>query len=426
MRDLHNMIKNKPVVVFTTPILHHPPLGGPALRIENTIKALSQICDLWIVFRGSIKDIGGEESLRFYKSYCKQFYLISSHSTPGRFVHILKRGVNFISKRLLGISPFGPDEAHRRFLKLAQSINPEIIWLGYGNISYPLLRYVKRHAKFKTVVDTDSVWSRFILRGLPYAQSDEERQTIHKSGRKKEEEELCGTQLADITTAVSEVDADYYRKLAKHPRQIHTFSNVIDIDSYQQIPPVPEGLKRPSIYLAGTFWPHSPMEDAARWAITDILPLVRRDIPDIHFYIVGSGSDEILHDIKDPAVTITGRLPSVLPYLCHSNVALVPLRFESGTRFKILEAGASGTPVVSTTLGAEGISITHGENILIADDPQTIADSIVKLINDPHSAAMMARKLKKLIYEKYSIKALVEEGNLILEGLFQQTNRIQC
>src|SRR4029077_17781489 len=136
------------------------------------------------------------------------------------------------------------------------------------------------------------------------------------------------------------------------------------------------------VYLAGTFWPGSPMEDAARWVIENILPIVRQQIPNLHLYIVGADSDKTVPDISDPKITITGKLPSVLPYLSHADVSLVPLRFESGTRFKILEAGACGIPVVSTTLGAEGIAVEHGRDILLADEPEAFASSIIRLIKE--------------------------------------------
>lgn len=159
------------------------------------------------------------------------------------------------------------------------------------------------------------------------------------------------------------------------------------------------------------------MDDAARWVINQVLPIIRRKIPNIHFYIIGSGSDTTLSDIQDPQITITGKLESVLPYLCHVNVALVPLRFESGTRFKILEAGACKIPIVSTTLGAEGIPVTHENDILIANEPDDFAAAILKLINDQELAQKISTNLNKLIQQYYSINSLVKEGQEIIANL---------
>jgi glycosyltransferase involved in cell wall biosynthesis len=413
--------KSKPKVLLTTPIMRHPAAGGPYLRVENTIKALSQISDLYIYSRVSLTTLGGVSGLSFLKQYCSKFYFAPFADPKTRHIRYVQIIMNVLSRGIFNRNVFSigreSEKDFRDLLRVADDISPDVIWLSFGNISYPLLKYIKSHSDYPVVLDTDSVWSRFVLRGLPFAEDEEEYQRIQGEGKAKEEEERWGTQLADITTAVSEVDADYYRMLAKHPEQIHLFSNVVDIADYEQIAAPIEDLKHPCIYLAGTFGPRSPMDDAARWVVEGVLPLARRQIPDLHFYIVGKGADKTLVDINDAGITIVGEVPCVLPYLGHADIAVVPLRFESGTRFKILEAGACGIPVVSTNLGAEGIPVTHEKDILIADEPQSFADSIFKLLTNRGFALKMAKNLKTLIHEKYTIASLVEEGFLILEHL---------
>jgi len=418
-------VEVKPVVLFATPVLHHPPIGGPTLRIENSIKALSQISELYLYSRVSLGSLGGTAALSFYQQYSKSFYFTPSAIPSNKHAEFAKRAVNFLARKAIKRNIFrsgaeSPEIDFKHLLTVADAIRADAIWLGYGNISYPLLKYIKSHSSYKVVVDTDSVWSRFVLRGLPFAKSAEERQKIEREGREKEEEERWGTRLADVTTAVSQVDAEYYRSLVQDPGKIHLFSNVVDVDTYQQLLPPPHGSKKPCIYLAGTFWHNSPMENAVRWVIQNVLPLVRQRIPSVHFYIIGTGSDQVLSDIQDPGITITGRLPSVLPYLCHADVALVPLRWESGTRFKILEAGACGIPVVSTTLGAEGIPVIPGSDILIADQPEAFADSIITLITDSDLGRRIGESLKKLVQERYSIASLVKEGQFILDYINSQ------
>jgi glycosyltransferase involved in cell wall biosynthesis len=366
--------------------------------------------------------MGGENAVTFYESYCKKFFAKPQSISFSRVTLFISRVINKVSRTIISRNIVNQyiesKQDYQHLLNVAFEIQADIIWLGFGNISYPLLRYIKEKSDIKVVLDTDSVWSRFILRGLPYAKDDNQYQQIFRIGQEKVEEENWGTKLADVTTAVSRVDAEYYQDLAVRLDQVHLFSNVIDIDSYQQVPAKRPDFHQPSIYLAGTFGPDSPMDDAARWIINQVLPLIRRQIPNIHFYIIGNGSDTTLSDIQDSQITITGKLDSVLPYLCHVNVALVPLRFESGTRFKILEAGACKVPVVSTTLGAEGIPVTHGHNILIADQPEDFARAVIKVIEDPSFARQMSDNLHSLIREKYSVDSLVHEGAKIIEYLY--------
>lgn len=405
-----------PRVLFSTRVFAYPAVGGPYLRIENSVKALSRISELHIHCRIPLDDAG----LAFYEGLCERLYFSPSGRSENLELGLPKRVWRRLARTILKRDVFVEAlirEDMKHLLEVADTVKPDVIWLGYGNTSYEFLKYVKEHSDYKVVADTDSVWSRYVLRGLPFVTDKKERLKIEEEGKAKEEEERWGTRMADVTTAVSEVDAEYYRQFAGDPGRVHVFSNVIDVEAYRDVPPPAPGLRKPCIYLAGTFWPHSPMEDAARLVIDEILPLIRRSIPDVHLYIIGRGSDRTLADVDDPGISVAGEVASVLPYLCHADVALVPLRFESGTRFKILEAGACGIPVVSTTLGAEGIPVTHEKDILIADKPEEFAAGVVRLINDGDLARALAENLKELVSQHNSVAALAREGQRILEYL---------
>ncbi|MBU4502100.1 MAG: glycosyltransferase family 4 protein [Nanoarchaeota archaeon] len=386
-------------ILFTTPQLEHPPASGPTLRIENSIKALSRISKLHLFSRVNKHYMGSEEAEVFYRNLCISFlYAPSVSNLPPEF---------------------GNQQDAEAIIDYADTNGIDIIWFGFGNISYPLIKVIKSlRPQLKVVCDTDSVWSRFVLRELPYEISSERRRQIEAEGRQKEQEEADWVNFCDVTTAVSQVDADYYRSLADDPERIHIFSNVIDLSTYDSPPPPPADFKKPCIYLAGTFYAStSPMVRGTRWAIKEVLPLVQKAIPEIHFYIVGDRSDVMLTDIQNPHITITGKVKSVLPYLCHADVALVPLMFESGTRFKILEAGACGVPIVSTTLGAEGLPTKNDKEILIADKATAFAGAAIRLINNKSFAKELAMNCKRMVEKGFSVESLTQEAMAILKYL---------
>ncbi len=404
-------------VLFTSPVLEHPAAGGPQLRVENSIKALTQVCELDIISRSPPSLTGGHEADVYFRSLCHEFHVAPSarYLASNRWVRK--------AQRILGSIGDGNTVADAKFiLEHAKRRCADAIWFGFGNISFPLMRLIKSvRPDLKLVCDTDSVWSRFILRELPFCKGVR-RWKIERAGRQKEAEERAWVDICDVTTAVSEVDAKYYRGIAPDPSRIHVFSNVLDLKSYACPPPPPPGFRSPSIYLAGTFGHfHSPMDTAARWMLEDVMPLLRQQIPNIHFYIVGTNSDRTLGHICDPHVTVTGRLPSVLPYLCNVDVALVPLSFESGTRFKILEAGACSIPLVSTKLGAEGIPVISGKHLLIADEPREFADAILKLVRDKAYAKELATACRELVQRDYSVEALSREAEEIFQFLRPDT-----
>jgi len=406
-------------ILFTTPVIEHPPAGGPNLRIENSIIALNKVSELHVISRLNQIMIGGREAEDFFKQYCNKFLYVPSVLPENKLIKKLRRIV--LGKKKCNNSDKLTEKDAKFIINYAKRNKINIIWFGYGNISYNLMKKIKElNPEFKIVCDTDSVWSRFILRELPYEKDEKRKIQIKKEGKLKEQEEADWIKWCDVTTAVSEVDADYYKSLTDDKDRIKIFSNVINLDTYKNKPLPPVDFKNPCIYLAGTFWSQSPMEKAARWIIEEVIPIIRKTYPDIHLYIIGQGSDNILSDVKDKNITITGKLLSVLPYLYNSDVSLVPLMFESGTRFKILEAAACEIPITSTTLGAEGINITHGENIIIADEPEEFADAVLKILNNKDFAKQIATNCKKLIQKNYSIEKLADEAKEIIEYLTQK------
>jgi glycosyltransferase involved in cell wall biosynthesis len=385
-----------PTVVFTTSVIHFPTRAGAELRIENCIKALSKVSTLHIVCRLAANNTGGPAAVSHYQQYADS--------------------VSFTPRQMHGSAASTLDDEQEYLTNLAQRVGADVIWLGYGNISYPLLKQLKEKTRCKVVVDTDSVWSRFLKRGMPFEKNPERRANIEHSGKLKEEEERWGTQLADVTTAVSDIDADYYRGLTEDPKRVHIFPNVIDPECYYPVPP-PAEFRRPCVYLSGWFGHASPMEDAANWFIEEIWPTVHKAVPAAHFYVVGRDSDAVLSHVKDPSISITGSVHSVLPYLANVDVVVVPLRFESGTRYKILEAAMCSRPVVSTTLGAEGLDLHSGRDCLVADKPVQFADAIVTLLNDELLSKELAKNLKQLVSTEYTVESLAKSAEGILNYL---------
>lgn len=395
-------------VLFTTPILERPAAGGPQLRIENSIKALSSVCELDLYYRAPRSHNLTLDDLAYYKSLCAEVTVTEfSGLSRNRYVRKLQKALALDLAREAGI-----------IIGQVDRFNIGTVWFGYGNISFPLIRHIARkRPDLRLVCDTDSVWSRFILRELPLA-NGLRRQSIRLSGLAKQKEERAWVDLCDVTTAVSEVDADYYRSIARQPERVQVFSNVIDLATYRMAPPPPAAMRRPAIYLAGTFGHlHSPMDMAAQWVLDEVLPILRDSIPNLHFYIVGKNSDKQFGHLSDPHITVTGTLPSVLPYLCNVDVALVPLHFESGTRFKILEAGACGIPIVSTTLGAEGLPVIDGQHVLIADSAGAFASAIIRLLNDRALALRLAANCRELVEQHFSIDSLAQQAQAIFQRL---------
>src|SRR4030095_14168827 len=127
-----------------------------------------------------------------------------------------------------------------------------------------------------------------------------------------------------------------------------------------------------------------PNEDAIRYFIEQIMPRIRQVVPTVTLTVVGRNPYATLVELskRDPSVVVTGRVDDVRPYMERAAAYIVPLRIGGGTRLKIFEAMAMEKAIVSTTVGAEGLPVTDGKELRIADTPESFADSVVKVLQN--------------------------------------------
>jgi polysaccharide biosynthesis protein PslH len=136
-----------------------------------------------------------------------------------------------------------------------------------------------------------------------------------------------------------------------------------------------------------------PNIDGMKYFVREVLPLVKDKVPDVTLTIVGreQGAD-VRALAAEAGITVTGRVPDVRPYIDEAAAFIVPLRIGGGTRLKIYEAMAMECPVVSTTVGAEGLPLKDGSEILLADASPAFADAVVRVITDTEFGAKLARR----------------------------------
>lgn len=191
----------------------------------------------------------------------------------------------------------------------------------------------------------------------------------------------------DHVIAVSELDRDTFRDTYA-VSQVSSIPTGVDVDFFR--PSSSAAIApRELVFVGSMDW--MPNVDAVAWFVTDILPLVRRHVPDASLSIVGRDPARTVRELaaRVPGVTVTGTVPDVRPYLERCAVVVVPLRVGGGTRLKIFEAMAMEKAVVSTHIGAEGLPIANGNELLLADDPRAFAGAVVSLLQD----RAMARRL---------------------------------
>jgi glycosyltransferase involved in cell wall biosynthesis len=151
------------------------------------------------------------------------------------------------------------------------------------------------------------------------------------------------------------------------------------------------------VFVGSMNW--APNADGVRFFVRQVLPIIRQSIPGCTLALVGRDPDgSVVRAAQDdPAISVTGTVPDVRPYLWGARVAVVPLRIGGGTRIKIFEAMAAGCPVVSTSIGCEGLGLTAGRHLLVGDDPGEFAALCIRMLADRAAAAELAAVAREFV-----------------------------
>ncbi len=410
---------NKYQVLFYAPILSYPPATGPEISVINAIRTLSANCDLHIVTSVHPSQIDSPIAREFFRKYCFSI----NHSPAALFWSQTEQINKWLRRTRRLLSPFFglPESLYLLYYKNALSI--DVFWidrvLEHSFSVFRCLRLLLPNAII--VADTEAIHSRFVLRELPLISNWLRYAYTFFYGKMVARNECRLIKMADVITVVSDIDGEFFksRRVKKHRAKVMRFSNVIDINAYEDYKKSPQSdYMSPIVLLVGQFGHlNSPMDRAARWLAEDIMPVVWNSIPEAHLYIIGRNSQITQAKLSCERITVFGQVPSVLPYLKQAALTVVPLKFESGTRFKIVESGAAFVACVSTTLGAEGLDVKHGENILIADEAESFAAAMVSVLSSKELQRMLGSNLNELVRRNYSLEKQTKEGEIILEHL---------
>lgn len=219
-------------------------------------------------------------------------------------------------------------------------------------------------------------------------------------------------------SAVSEIESAAVRRVVGAENgapPVMTIPNGVDVAAFG--PETSASRRVPGRLLYNGALTYGPNHDAVCWFVDEILPRVAARVPEAHFVVSGrnegvAGRDALL---ANPRVRLTGFVPDLRPVLDEAALCVVPLRQGGGTRLKILEAFASGLPVVSTTAGAAGIAAEHERHLLIADTPEAFANAVAHLLHHPEQAASLARNARLLVEAHYDWPAIAAHLGDLLE-----------
>lgn len=212
---------------------------------------------------------------------------------------------------------------------------------------------------------------------------------------------------SDLVLACSDVDASYIRSLTPDAR-VEVSANGIDAARFSSLAPAAAAVE-PVVTFTGflAYWPNA---DACRFLLNDVLPPLRRLVPDVRVRIVGRvPPTEVVELARLHGVELHADVPDILPWFEASHVMVAPIRAGSGTRLKILEAFAARRPVVSTTVGCEGLDVQHDQHLLVADTADAFAGAIARVLTERGLASRLTDSAHQLLLHRYERQTLAAQ-----------------
>lgn len=389
-----------------------PPDTGGKIRSYNILRELARRHSVTFFSFYAAHDSDSHPDLKniFDRVVCVPLAL----PAPKSPAEMLAYGIRLFSSEPYGISKYCRPEVRRRLQALLKEETYDVILCDFaiaaGVIPWdsPTPKVLFTHNVEATIwrrhyeVATNLIWRAISLR----------------EWRKMEAAELRYLRLADRVLTVSETDRDAFAPFLE-PARLTVIPTGVDVDYFQ--PMAVEETQNSLVFTGSMDW--LPNEDGIFYFVDDILPLIRQQCPEVSLEVVGRRPSRRLQTLAatEKSIRLTGWVEDIRPFIARAPVYIVPLRIGGGTRLKIFEAMAMSKAVVSTPVGAEGLPVRSGDNILLADTPRNFADSVISLLRDPKERKRLGTSARALVQNKYSWPRVAESFACTLEDVVSRT-----
>ncbi len=378
-------------ILFLSTWFPYPPVHGGKIRAFNLLKALSERHQVTLV---SFEDTPVEDHwLEELQKYCVRVEVVKQD--PFHKPHLGK---------LAGWFSFLPSDVVASYSRKMEEVVTQIAeeWKpdAVVALTFVTARYALKVRNAVRIVDVDNLMTGMMQDSLQQARGGKNWLRRSLALWKFARYERWLYRHFDLCMVVTESDrkkiVDLFHIPVEKSGVIPNGAPVEAFDGRIQTP------RNGNLIFNGALTYHANF-DAMEFFLKEIFPAISRIVPGVSIKITGSTKGVPVHLLPTiDGVELTGFLPDIKPVISNSTVCVVPLRIGGGTRIKILEAMALGTPVVSTPKGAEGLEVTDGIHLLLADTPEDFAQKTVQLLRDESLRRQISSNARQLIAEKYS------------------------
>ena len=378
-------------ILLLTQVVPYPPDSGPKIKTYNVLRYLAQRHDVHLVsFVRSAAEAANAQALR---RYCSEVTTV-----PLRRSRLLDLG--YLSRSVLSGRPFLIERDDRvRMRRTLQELLRQQSFDAVHADQLSMAQFaVDLPVPSRVLDEHNAVWT-IVRRAAQRTGWGPPRLAAEVEWRKLRAYEWAICQRFDRVTVVSEEDRRALENPAGPTLSADVIPIAVDTEELAFQPRTSES--RRIVSVATMFYP--PNVEGVYWFATEVLPLIRQAIPDVGFDVVGSRPPARITRLATPTsgINVPGYVADLEPLLGQSAVLIVPVSSGSGMRVKILEAFARGIPIVSTTIGVEGIAAQAERQLLVADQPSAFAAAVIRLLRDPEQGARLARAGRDLVVSQY-------------------------
>jgi glycosyltransferase involved in cell wall biosynthesis len=377
-------------ILLLTQVVPNPPDSGPKIKTHNVLRYLVQRHEVHLV--SFSRSDAEDKHARALSRYCASVSTVRLARSRQRDALALLR--SFVTNRSFLVERDDSPALRQTLRDLTRThafdaVHADQLTMAQFALDLPV--------RPKVLDEHNAVWT--IVRRLATTQPRWQRPLAELEWRKLRAYEGRVCRAFDRVTVVSPDDRAALEEAAGGRFAATTIPIAVDTADLAFAPRSPTA--RDVVSVATMFYP--PNVEGIYWFATEAFPIVRKEAPDVTFRIVGARPPAHVVGLARPGsgIEVTGYVADLEPTLARSAVLVVPLHSGSGMRVKILEAFARGIPVVSTTIGVEGIDARADEHLLVADDAVSFAREVLRLLEDPALAARIARAGRRLVEERY-------------------------
>lgn len=378
-------------ILFLAHLFPLPLDSGGKMKSFYTLKALAERHEVAVL--AYVRDV--QESLRVeeLRRVCGNVEIVQLKR--GKMRQLADLGTSAVTGRSFIVSRDFRSEMQRAFEAMVERFRPDVVHIDHLQMA----QFVDFNATYKTVLDHHNVESAIIRRMAETSDSAGVRLYARLEWPKLQRYELAVCRKSDLVLTVSDEDRSTLRE--HDPELANIWSVPIGVDTGFFMPVRRQLGSRNMLSIGTMYWP--PNIDSMLYFSHEILPLVQEQVSDCTLVIAGQRPAPSIQALaSNPAIKVTGYVDDVRDVARNCGVFIVPLRSGSGVRVKILNAMAMGLPIVSTSIGAEGLEVVSGEHLIIADRPQEFAQAVVKVLSDKDTAASLGENARRLVCERYS------------------------